>query len=166
MSSFSLHKLPFWLHSLIEVVPSIVFLTNPASQFYACKINLDRQSASPSQCYSNTDTPTPGAEAMIRQYGVLLFVSVLISAIFAIRKFDITSRQVAAALTLYHVAPIVRATSRLRGGETGWLPEDMGGPWVHLVVHVIFVLALGSLAAGVPVSIEDQHEMKIPPKRE
>lgn len=165
MSSFSLHKLPFWLHSLIELIPSIVFLINPASQFYACKITSDLQSAY-RQCHRSTDTPTPGAEAMIRQYGVLLFVSVLISTIFAMRKFDITSRQVAAALTLYHLAPIVRATSRLWGGETGWLPEDMGGPWVHLVVHVIFVLALGSLALAATVSIEGQHEMKIPPKRD
>jgi hypothetical protein len=101
---------------------------------------------------------------MIRQYGVLLFVSVLISTIFALRKADITSRQVAAALTLYHLAPIVRATSRLWGGEIGWLPDDMGGPWVHLVVHIILVLALGSVAVGAGVSVRDGHEIKIPPK--
>jgi hypothetical protein len=103
---------------------------------------------------------------MIRQYGVLLFVSVLISAIFAIRKVDITSRQVAAALAIYHLAPIVRAALRLWGGETAWMPEDMGGPWVHLVVHIILVLALGSLALGAPTSVGDQHEMKVPTKRD
>jgi len=165
MSSFSLHKLPFWLHSLIELIPSGVFLVNPTSQFYACKTTSDLQSAGP-QCYRSTDIPTPGAEAMIRQYGVLLFVSVLISIIFAIRKVDVTSRQVAAALTLYHLAPIVRATSRLWGGETGWLPDDMGGPWVHLIVHIILVLTLGTVAVGAGVSIKDPHEMKIQSKRD
>jgi uncharacterized membrane protein len=165
MSSVSLHKLPFWLHSLIELIPSIVFLINPASQFYATKITSNLQSANP-KCYGSTATPTPGAETMMRQYGVLLFVSVIISTIFAIREVDKTSRQVAAALTLYHLAPTVRATSRLWGGETGWLPKDMGGPWVHLVVHIILVLALGSLALGAPVSNRDQHEMKVPTKRD
>jgi hypothetical protein len=165
MSSVSLHKLPFWLHSLIELIPSIVFLINPASQFYASKITSNLQSANP-QCYSSTATPTPGAETMIRQYGVLLFVSVIISTIFAIREVDKTSRQVAAALTLYHLAPIVRATARLWGGETGWLPKDMGGPWVHLVVHIILVLGLGNLAFGAPASNRDQHEMKVFIKRD
>jgi hypothetical protein len=151
MSSFSLHKLPFWLHSLIEVTPSIVFTTNPASQLYGPNIISDLNSP--------VTTPKPGAEAIIRQYGVLLFVSVLISTIFAIRRVDITSRQVAAALTIYHLAPIVRAASRIWSGETAWRPDDMGGPWAHLGVHVICLFALGSLALGL---WRDQHETKVP----
>jgi hypothetical protein len=165
MSSFSLHKLPFWLHSLIELLPSIVFLVNPSSQFYASKIPSDLPSDCP-LCHSSTATPTPGAEAMIRQFGVLLFVSVLISTIFAIRNVDKTTRQVAAALTLYHFAPLVRAVSRLQGGETGWLPHDMGGPWVHLIVHIVLVFALGSVALGADVSIRDQHEINVSTKKD
>ncbi len=160
MLSVSLHKLPFWLHSLIELVPSVVFLIDPASQLYASNVTSDLQSTSPEW---STAQLNPRAEAIIRQYAVLLFASVLISAIFAVRKLDITSRQVAAALTLYHCAPIVRATLRLWGGEAPWQPQDMGGPWVHLAVHVICFLALGSLASG---AIRDQHEIKLLAKRD
>jgi hypothetical protein len=42
----------------------------------------------------------------------------------------------------------------------------MGGPWVHLVVHIILVLALGTLAIGAGVSIGDQHKMKTTPKKD
>lgn len=162
MSYFSLHKLPFWLHSLIELTPSIVFLINPAAQLYSPSITQDLQ-ISP-QCYGSIGLKY-GAEAIIRQYAVLLFVSVLISAIFALRKTDITSRQVAAALTIYHLAPMVRAASRLRAGDTAWLPNDIGGPWVHLAVHTVCLLALGGLALGA-FPKEDQLNRSASTKRD
>ena len=160
MSTFSLHKLPFWFHSLIELIPSIVFVLNPQSQLYGSNITSDSESIG-SECCNRTETPKPGAEAIVRQYGVLLFVSVLISTVFTTRQVDRTSRQVAAALTLYHLAPIARATLRLWSGETAWLPKDMGGPWVHLAVHAICFLALGTVAFG---AIRDQSGMKAPSK--
>jgi hypothetical protein len=163
MSYGSLYRLSFWLHSLIELVPSIGFLVNPAAQLYISKITPDLQITS--KCY-NSGIPKPGAEAIIRQYAVLLFVSVLISAIFAMRQIDTTSRQVAAALALYHLAPTTRAAIRLWTGETAWLPKDMGGPWVHLAVHIVCLLALGSLALGISDPKKSRQDPRMPTKRE
>jgi hypothetical protein len=152
MSYFSFSTLPFWLHSIIELIPSILFVVNPASQLHAPSITSD---------FMGTVQSMSSAEVMIRQYGVLLLVSVLISAIFALRKVDPTSRQVAASLAVYHLAPIVRATYRLRAGEASWQPDDMGGPWVHLVVHVVLVFVLANLALG---GTRDQPETRVPTK--
>jgi hypothetical protein len=105
--------LPFWFHLLIELPASINFFLQPSEQL---------------------SSPAPQAHAIIRQYAVLLFVSNLIALIFALRPVDGTSRNVASALSVYHLAPLMRAGSRIveGGGEYG---KGLGGPALHLVVH-------------------------------
>lgn len=94
-----LGKKPFLLHCIIEVPASINFLLFPSSQL---------------RLYS------PQSHAIIRQYATLLFSSVLISWIFATRDNDDLSGKAAAALALYHLAPMARASSRLRNGQARW----------------------------------------------
>jgi hypothetical protein len=132
MNSFNLQTFPFWLHTGIELPASLKFFLNPSNQLFGHPIHGEIR--------------YPAAEAIIRQYAVLLFVSVLISLIFAFRVVDDTSRRVAAALFLYHVAPAVRAASRIWVGDQNWINKDLGGPWVHLVVHILCLAALGRLA--------------------
>ena len=129
MDSLSLQNVPFWAHVAVELPASLKFFLNPSNQLSA-----------------HTEAHDPAIEAIIRQYAVLLFVSVLISLIFALRKVDYTSYQVATALMLYHVAPILRAASRVTQGDQTWLGRDLGGPWVHLVVHMLCFSMLARLA--------------------
>jgi hypothetical protein len=115
-----LPALPFWLHLLIELPASVNFFLNPSEQL---------------------SSPAPQAHAIIEQYAVLLFVSTLIALIFALRPIDRTSRSVAAALSVYHLAPLVRAGSRIVEGS-GDYGKGLGGPIVHLIVHLLCFGAL------------------------
>lgn len=112
----------FWLHLLIETPAALNFFINPSQQL-------------------QLSIASPAAEAVIRQYAILLFSSNLIALIFAIRPDDKTSRRVAGALGLYHLGPALRAISRLVNGETA-LGAGLGGPVVHLGVHVLCFIAL------------------------
>lgn len=132
MNYFNIQTFPFWLHAAIELPASLNFFLKPSSPFSTHSIHgVPRY---------------PVAEAIIRQYAVLLFVSVLISLIFAFREVDDTSRRVAAALFVYHVAPAVRAASQVAVGDRNWFDRELGGPWVHLVVHILGLAALGHIA--------------------
>ena len=152
MSSFSLQTLPYWLHVVVELPASLKFFLNPSNQLSTDPIH--RQAGD------------PAIEAIIRQYAVLLFVSVLISLIFALRKVDHTSGQVATTLMLYHVAPIVRAACRVWQGDQIWLNRDLGGPWVHLAVHTLCFSALGHLAFEASLVKERQKRKEILVKEE
>jgi len=103
----------FWLHFLLELPASLNFFLRPSEQL---------------------PSPAPQAHAIIRQYALLLFVSSLIALIFALRPVDGTSRNVAGALSVYHLAPLVRAGSRVVEGSVDY-GKGLGGPMVHLVVH-------------------------------
>ncbi|TGO43927.1 hypothetical protein BCON_0717g00030 [Botryotinia convoluta] len=106
-----IQRLPFFLHTLIEIPASLNFFLNPSSQL---------------------SIPAPQAHTIIQQYATLLFVSCLISIIFASRPVDRTSRNVAGALSLYHVAPAIRAGGRIVTGEGfGKGVKGLGGPGVH-----------------------------------
>ncbi len=86
----------------------------------------------------------PQAHAVIRQYAVLLFSSVLISVMFALRDQDIMTGKVAGALALYHIAPCIRAWSRIRGEVPKAQPRSfIKDPVLHLFLHS---LCLGSLS--------------------
>ncbi|KAE9380588.1 hypothetical protein N431DRAFT_432868 [Stipitochalara longipes BDJ] len=124
--------LPFWFHLLIEFPASINFFFNPSEQL---------------------SSPAPQSHIIVRQYAVLLLVSALIALIFALRPIDETSRYVAGALSVYHVAPLMRAGSRIleRRGEYG---RGLGGPTVHLIVHTICFAGL----AGIFLSKLKAHE--------
>lgn len=121
-----LQTLPFWIHIAIESPASINFFVNPSDQL---------------------TSPAAQAHAIIRQYGVLLFISNLIALIFALRNVDKTSRRVAGALAVYHLAPLVRAGGRVVGGDA-LFGKGLGGPVVHLIVHGICFLGLAAL--GLP----------------
>jgi cell division protein FtsW (lipid II flippase) len=105
---------PFLLHTLLETPASLNFFIYPSSQ---------------------TQTSSPQAHAVIRQYAVLLLSTVFIALVFAVRKPDELSGRVAGALALYHLAPMVRAMGRLGRGEQGWQP-------------VLFLLVHGVCFAG------------------
>ncbi|QSZ36328.1 hypothetical protein DSL72_007454 [Monilinia vaccinii-corymbosi] len=110
-----LQRLPFILHTIVEIPASLNFFFNPSSQL---------------------STPAPQAHAVIQQYALLLFVSSLISILFAWRPVDRTSRNVAGALSLYHIAPTLRAAGRILRGDgfgkgakaLGGQPEGLGYP--------------------------------------
>ncbi|KAF4633106.1 hypothetical protein G7Y89_g5014 [Cudoniella acicularis] len=104
---------PFWLHLLVEVPASLNFFFNPSEQL---------------------SSPAPQAHAVIKQYAVLLLVSNLIALIFARRPIDGTSKKVAGALAVYHLAPVARSLARIVGEEMEY-GKALGGPWLHLLVH-------------------------------
>lgn len=128
-------QLPFLCHLLLETPASLSFLLSPSSQ-------LPR--------------PTPNAHALIRQYAILLLSSNLVALTLLFHPSTIgTSAEairgnVAGALAVYHVAPVVRAVSRIvcsnergKGRGRGW--RELGGPWVHLGGHAGCLVALGRL---------------------
>ncbi|CAG8978039.1 hypothetical protein HYALB_00000709 [Hymenoscyphus albidus] len=107
--------IPFFLHAIVEFPAAVNFYSNPSEQL---------------------SSAAPQAEDIIKQYAVLLFSSSLIALAFATRPVDDTSKYVAGAFALYHLAPTVRAARRIRGGETGTsYGKGLGGPYVHLAVH-------------------------------
>jgi len=132
-------KISLWLHILIETPASLNFLLNPSQQLHL-------------------STPAPAAEALIRQYALLLLSSNLIALTFAIRPVDRTSRRVAGALGFYHAGPITRAASRLLHGES-FFGGGLGGPATHLGVHVACFLALlGSWVSSAPSVDEGRRD--------
>jgi hypothetical protein len=114
--------LPFWVHVFVETPASLNFFFNPSEQL---------------------SSPAPQAHAIIKQYAVLLLASNLIALIFALRPLDQTSRNVAGAFSIYHLAPFARALSRIFAGDQLY-GQGLGGPWLHLFVHglcsVAFIL--------------------------
>lgn len=129
MQPITLKSLPFTLHILIEVPAALTFLLYPS-------LTLVR--------------PQPYAHAVIRQYGFLLLSSNIIASVFAFQihdreLLDVQIMQieawVAGSLALYHLAPLMRATSRmwLEGGKQKGF---VGQPWVHALAHGICLIAL------------------------
>ena len=121
----ALPNLPFVLHLLVEIPAAISLMLAPDGQLAQ---------------------PQPLARPLIRQYAVLLVSMNMIAAIFIMRPPDQTSYQVAGAMAVYHVAPLTRACSRLRGRDekiASGSAAALGGPLLHCIVHV---LCLGFLA--------------------
>ncbi|KAG0651741.1 hypothetical protein D0Z07_1927 [Hyphodiscus hymeniophilus] len=108
-----LQHAPFWIHIILETPASLNFFFNPSEQL---------------------SSPAPQAHAIIRQYAVLLLVSNLIALNFALGPLDQTGKNVALALSVYHLAPIFRAGSRILNGDHLY-GHGLGGPWLHLWVH-------------------------------
>lgn len=117
-------NLPFLCHVLVEIPASISFMLHPSQQLI---------------------TDTPHAHAMIRQYALLLFSSVLIAATFVRRPLDNTAACVAGALALYHVGPTLRSFSRLRGSYPDSKSLIRSEAFCYLMVHVICGSLLGQL---------------------
>lgn len=129
--------LPFWFHLLIELPASINFFFHPSEQLSA---------------------PAPQAHAIIKQYAVLLFVSGLVALIFALRSVDAASRNVAGALSVYHLAPLVRAGSRIMEGNWAY-GKGLGGPIFHLMVHTVCCVGLLGIFLARP-SVNERTKAK------
>ncbi|KFY98700.1 hypothetical protein V498_01308 [Pseudogymnoascus sp. VKM F-4517 (FW-2822)] len=112
----------FGLHTLVETPAALNFFVIPSEEL---------QLAAPSPC----------AEALIRQYALLLLCTNVIALVFLLRPVDKVSRHVACALGLYHLGPALRAISRLTRNEAA-LGTGLGGPAVHLVFHVLCLITL------------------------
>lgn len=113
-------QLPFLVHDAIAIFAGLTFIFRPSAQLRPL---------------------TPGAELILQCYGGMILFTCLISLIFFRRPFDETSRLVALAFAFWHLWPSYRAVVRLqRGIDTeGPLGRTLGGPAVHLTVHVILV---------------------------
>jgi len=139
MPLISLHTIPFHLHTLFELPASLNFFLRPLQQIQ------------PPSSSSTSNSPLilpPSVSAVVRQYAALLFASCCVSLTFAARAHhDETARRGAGALALYHLAPLMRAVSRLRSGETPF-EGGLGGPAVHAIGHGIIFLSLLMVAVG------------------
>lgn len=111
----------FGLHIVVEIPAALNFIVNPSEELQLA-------------------TPSPSAEALIRQYALLLICSNLIALVFLLRPIDKVSRRVACSLGLYYLGPAVRAISRLIRNEPA-LGTSLGGPAIHLVVHMFCFVA-------------------------
>jgi hypothetical protein len=119
MNAFiSLDHLGLLLHLMVELPACINFFLRPSATL------------SKSQPY---------AHGLIRQYALLLASTNLIALAFLVRPADHLSGQVSGALVVYHIGPLFRAISRIQTQEMG---SALGGPWLHLIAHLLCIGAL------------------------
>jgi hypothetical protein len=115
----SLMRLALVLHLVIETIAAINFFLRPSSTLAA---------------------PQPHSHGVIRQYAILLLSTNIIVAVILNRAVsDNFTEQIAAAVALYHVAPLVRAVSKIRGGKSD---DALGGPWLHAFSHLVCAVSL------------------------
>ncbi|KAI1078796.1 hypothetical protein F5B20DRAFT_192755 [Whalleya microplaca] len=123
-------KVPFAAHAIIETAAALSFIFRPEQQLPGC---------------------SDAAKLILRQYGGLLLSSNLVCvAVLVEPDFGHTSQLLAIALGTYHVWPCYRALVRIRSsrGTKGQESSALGGPWLHLVVHVICLGMFVSVAAS------------------
>lgn len=112
--------LAFVLHAAVETAAAVSFIVRPEQQLPGC---------------------TPAAKLILRQYGGLLLASSMVCLVVVTNPgcSATTTRLLAAALGSYHVWPCFRACGRLRDGVQHGAQESsvLGGPLVHLLVHLI-----------------------------
>ena len=87
-------------------------------------------------------SPQPDAHGIIRQYALLLLSTILIAGSFLLQPPSTLSCQVAGALALHHVGPLIRAVNRVSKGESIRIWNGLGGPLVHMGIHGLCVAAL------------------------
>lgn len=126
MSSRSLGSVPFVLHIVIELPAAISFAFLPSATL---------------------SKPQPHAQALIRQYALLLLSTIIIAALFVPQDRNghgskVQERVVASALALHHLGPLIRAVRRSRKGE-GTGRHLLGQPRLHALVHGLCCLLLG-----------------------
>ena len=126
VSTEFIHSFPFILHIVIELPAAISFAFFPSATL---------------------SIPQPHAQAVIRQYALLLFSTVVIAAVFVRQDRDgngptMQERSVASALGLYHLGPLIRAAHRSRRRK-GSGRHVLGQPWLHVLMHVLCCLSLG-----------------------
>lgn len=125
--------LPLLLHLLIETPASLSFLLTPHLQLPGA---------------------SPDAKLILRNFGGLLLATNLACLVLLANNYsgtadDTEMRTLTARLCLcvgtYHLWPTHRAWARMkRGGDKGKQGEKkvLGGPKVHLIVHVVCFVAL------------------------
>ncbi|KAK3316379.1 hypothetical protein B0H66DRAFT_534636 [Apodospora peruviana] len=138
----TLPKSPILLHFLIESAAAASFILNPTSQL------------PPTLPWSSPETKE--INLILRSYGGLLLSTNLICLVVVLDSDSTqivsnrTASLVSLALATYHIWPIYRAYSRIirnhvpettRGVE-GKRPVVLGGPAVHLFVHIILLVGL------------------------
>lgn len=122
-------------HLLVELPASLSFLLGPGKQL-------------------QDPNPSPEAVLVCQSYGGLLLSTNVLCLLFLCYNggdsdsdvVDATA-MVAASLAVYHVFPVWRAWSRIRSQGRlgrGWAKQAdaLGGPYVHLVVHVLTFCSL------------------------
>ncbi|KAI0394944.1 hypothetical protein F5Y17DRAFT_234319 [Xylariaceae sp. FL0594] len=124
-------KLAFAAHAIIETAAGISFIAKPEAQLPGC---------------------SPAAKLILRQYGALLLASSLVCvAVITDPDVDGTTRLLALALGSYHFWPCHRAYLRLRNGTSSAdEPSALGGPLLHLVVHLACLGLFAYAAASIP----------------
>ncbi|KAI0518010.1 hypothetical protein F5B22DRAFT_87702 [Xylaria bambusicola] len=110
--------LAFVMHAAVETAAGISFIVHPERQLPGC---------------------TPAARLILRQYGALLLASSMVCLIVLSRPgcSTATTRLMAAALGSYHAWPSFRAFTRLRNEKGNQETSVLGGPSVHLMVHLV-----------------------------
>ncbi|KAK2075345.1 hypothetical protein P8C59_009477 [Phyllachora maydis] len=131
------------LHILTETPAGLTFLLRPHA-------HLPGAAASSSSSSSSPSSPARAAAPLLRSHGLLLLLVNVLCAhvLLAAPGGPATARFVTACLALYHLGPICRAAGRVAAGE-GRETRVLGGPTVHLVVHVALLVAM--LAAAWPL---------------
>ncbi|KAH8903471.1 hypothetical protein BR93DRAFT_187502 [Coniochaeta sp. PMI_546] len=115
-------KIPLLFHALLETAAALSFTLSPTTQLPAA---------------------SEEARLILRSYGGLLLSSAVLCAGFVVRPgFDSATRLVAGSMAVYHIFPIGRAYVRLTRGRAKE-GRVLGGPVVHLAVHVVAVVGLG-----------------------
>jgi hypothetical protein len=155
-------KVPFLVHFLLAISATINFYllsrppkaTTPAST----TPNETSQLAAPIPLHS---IPESQISAVIRNYSFSLLSSCL-TALTVYRWIDRSSfptstglgssiyNDLAASLAVYHIGPILRAMGRVFGSTAGangdrlvsMRGKDLGGPVLHLMLHVAVMGAL------------------------
>lgn len=126
-----LGNLALLFHVLVEAPASLSFLLNAPKQLQQSK-------------------PSPEAVLVCQSYGGLLAATNVLCILFVFCRgstnFDDASAIIAVSLAMYHVMPLRRAWVRIKaqGAGRGWLQQAdaLGGPYVHLMVHVLLLVSL------------------------
>lgn len=124
-------QLAFLLHSLVSLPASINFLN------IAIHIPFETRL---------THNSIHQTRPIVFSYALLLLSTAIISLVFAFTAIlpgGSTRRMLALGMMVYHVGPILRALVRLKRGVGG---KELGGPMVHLLTHLVVVLALAITA--------------------
>ncbi len=131
MSQVTWRSTPFLFHVILETPAVIAFALFPSATLRMKQ---------------------PEAHPVIRQYALLLLTTILIAVLFAFQSDDVQASslhaqkleyQVAGALSLYHVGPMIRAIGKLTNRDIGGLQMM---PCVHLLSHGICCTALAGRA--------------------
>lgn len=111
-------SLPFVAHILVETPACILFFLKPSLTL--------RQ-------------PQPHANAIIRQYALLLFCTNIIVALILLygQEAVLLRQRVAGALAVYHVGPLVRAMGRVYRREEEVGGSAASGAPMHAVLHTV-----------------------------